>query len=171
MPDISGFLPIVSRHARVLILGSIPSIESLARQEYYGHPKNAFWPIMGALFGAAPELCYQQRTEILMDNGIAVWDVLQACNRPGSLDSNIKLATIKTNAFSDFYAKHRTIEQVFFNGAMAEMLYKKHVLPTLNQRFAYLQYLRLPSTSPAHASLRLEEKIEAWKVIKVHVVK
>lgn len=171
MSDITGFAPIVSGNAKVLILGSMPSVASLARQQYYGHPKNAFWPIMGALFGAAPELCYQQRKEILMANGIAVWDVLQGCNRLGSLDSNIKLASIKINDFADFYAEYKFIEQVFFNGAMAEKLYKKYVLPTLDQSFSYLEYQRLPSTSPAHASLRLEEKIEAWKVIKRHVLK
>ncbi|MDD5411831.1 MAG: DNA-deoxyinosine glycosylase [Methylobacter sp.] len=171
MSDIAGFTPIVSGNAKVLILGSMPSVASLARQQYYGHPKNAFWPIMGALFGAAPELCYQQRKEILMANGIAVWDVLQGCNRLGSLDSNIKLASIKINDFADFYAEYKFIEQVFFNGAMAEKLYKKYVLPTLDQSFSYLEYQRLPSTSPAHASLRLEEKIEAWKVIKRHVLK
>lgn len=171
MSDIAGFAPIISGNAKVLILGSMPSVASLARQQYYGHPKNAFWPIMGALFGAAPELCYKQRKEILMANGVAVWDVLQGCNRLGSLDSNIKLASIKINDFADFYAEYKFIEQVFFNGEMAEKLYKKYVLPTLYQSFSYLEYQRLPSTSPAHASLKLEEKIEAWKVIKRHVVK
>jgi hypoxanthine-DNA glycosylase len=171
MSDIAGFAPVVSGNAKVLILGSMPSVASLVRQQYYGHPRNAFWPIMGALFGAVPGLCYQQRKQILMENKIAVWDVLQGCNRLGSLDSNIKLASIKINDFADFFAEYKFIEQVFFNGAMAEKLYKKHILPTLNRRFAYLEYQRLPSTSPAYASLRLEEKIEAWKVIKRHVVK
>ena len=171
MSYINGFAPIAADEAKVLILGSMPSVASLARQQYYGHPKNAFWPIMGELFGAAPELSYQQRKEILMENGVAVWDVLQGCNRLGSLDSNIKLASIKTNDFADFFAKYKYIEKVFFNGAVAEKLYKKHVLPTLDRQFAYLEYLRLPSTSPAHAALKLEEKIEAWKVIKRPVVK
>lgn len=171
MSDITGFAPVVSGDAKVLILGTMPSVASLARQQYYGHPKNAFWPIMGVLFGAAPELGYQQRKEILMANAIAVWDVLQGCKRLGSLDSNIKPESIKINDFAAFFAEHEFIEHVFFNGAMAEKLYKKHVLPTLNHRFSYLEYQRLPSTSPAHASLRLEEKIEAWKVIQRHVVK
>ncbi|MFA6163305.1 MAG: DNA-deoxyinosine glycosylase [Methylobacter sp.] len=171
MSDITGFAPIVSGNAKVLILGSMPSVASLSKQQYYGHPKNAFWPIMGALFGADPVLCYQLRKEILMANGIAVWDVLQGCKRVGSSDSNIKLASIKINDFGDFFAKYEFIERVFFNGATAEKLYKKHVRPTLNQRFSYLEYQRLPSTSPAHASLKLEEKIEAWKVVKLYVVK
>jgi len=73
--NIDGFAPIVSGNASVLILGSMPSETSLILQQYYGHPRNAFWPIMSALFGVAPELCYQHRKEVLMENGIAVWDV------------------------------------------------------------------------------------------------
>jgi len=100
-----------------------------------------------------------------------VWDVLQSCNRLGSSDSNIKLATIKTNDFAGFFAKYGSITQIFFNGRMAEKLYLKRILPALNHRFSYLEYQSLPSTSPAYAVLKLEQKIEAWKVIKQHVVK
>jgi len=171
MSDINGFPPIVSGKASVLILGSMPSEVSLLRQQYYGHPRNAFWPILSALFGSDPELCYQRRQEILMENGIAVWDVLQSCNRLGSLDSSIKLATIRTNDFTGFFAEYKSIKQVFFNGRMAEKLYQKRILPALNHRFSYLEYQCLPSTSPAHASLKFEQKIAAWKVIKQHVVK
>jgi TDG/mug DNA glycosylase family protein len=171
MAEIEGFAPIVSKNAQVLILGSMPSEASLLKQQYYGHPNNAFWPIMGALFGAFPELCYERRKTILMENGIAVWDVLQGCHRHGSLDSNIKLSSIRTNDFAGFLGEYRLIRRVFFNGGMAEKVYKKHILPGLDQRFAYLDYQRLPSTSPAHASLNLAQKIEAWKVIKQPVVK
>ena len=171
MLAINGFAPIISNNASVLILGSMPSEASLLRQQYYGHPRNVFWPIMSALFGSDPELCYQRRKEMLMENGIAVWDVLQSCNRMGSSDSNIKLATIKTNDFAAFFDDYRCIKRVFFNGRMAEKLYQKRILPTLNYRFSYLEYHCLPSTSPAYASLKFEQKIEAWKVIKQHVVK
>ena len=171
MSDIEGFAPIVSGNASVLILGTMPSEASLLRQQYYGHPRNAFWPIMSELFGSDPELCYQRRKEVLIENGVAVWDVLQSCNRLGSSDSSIKLATIRTNDFAGFFTEYKYIKRVFFNGGMAEKLYQKRVLPTLNHRFTYLEYQRLPSTSPANASLKFEQKIEAWKVIKQHVVK
>lgn len=171
MSDIDGFAPIVSGNASVLILGTVPSEASLLRQQYYGHPRNAFWPIMSVLFGSDPELCYQRRKEVLIENGVAVWDVLRSCNRLGSLDSSIKLATIRTNDFMDFFTKYKDIKRVFFNGRMAEKLYQKRVLPTLHHRFSYLEYQCLPSTSPANASLKFEQKIEAWKVIKQHVVK
>ena len=171
MSDIDGFAPIVSANASVLILGSMPSETSLLRQQYYGHPRNAFWPIMNVLFGSDAELCYQRRKEMLMKSGVALWDVLQSCNRKGSLDSNIKLETIRTNDFAAFFTEYKGIKRVFFNGRMAEKLYQKRILPDLNHRFSYLEYQCLPSTSPAYASLKLEQKIEAWKVIKQHVVK
>ena len=171
MSAIDGFDPIVSGNASVLILGSMPSEASLLRQQYYGHPRNTFWPIMSALFGSDNGLCYQRRKEMLMKNGIALWDVLQSCNRMGSLDSNIKLETITTNDFAGFFSEYKGIKRVFFNGRMAEKLYQKRILPDLNHRFSYLEYQCLPSTSPANASLKFEQKIEAWKVIKQHVVK
>ena len=171
MSVVEGFAPIISENARVLILGSMPGEASLLRQQYYGHPRNVFWPIMSSLFGSDPDLSYQRRKEMLMENGIAVWDVLQSCNRLGSLDSNIKLASIRTNDFAGFFTEYKCIKRVFFNGRMAEKLYQKRVLPTLNHRISYLEYQGLPSTSPAYAVLKLEQKIEAWKVIEQHVVK
>ena len=171
MSAIDGFAPIVSGNASVLILGSMPSEASLLRQQYYGHPRNAFWPIMSALFGSDPELCYQRLKEMLMENGIAVWDVLQSCYRLGSSDSNIVWESIKANDFAGFFAGYGGIKRVFFNGKMAEKLYQKRILPALNHHFSYLEYQCLPSTSPAYASLKFEQKIEAWKVIKQHVVK
>jgi hypoxanthine-DNA glycosylase len=106
-----------------------------------------------------------------MENGIAVWDVLQSCNRSGSADANIKLATIRTNDFAGFFAEYSGIKQVFFNGKMAEKLYQQRILPVLNNRFTHLEYHCLPSTSPANASLKLEQKLEAWKVIKQPMLK
>ena len=171
MSDIDGFDPIISENSSVLILGTIPSEASLLRQQYYGHSRNAFWPIMGALFDFDPEHCFQRRRDLLIENGIAVWDVLQSCNRLGSLDSSIKLATIRTNDFAGFFTEHKCIQRIFFNGRMAEKLYQKRIFPILNNRFSYLEYQSLPSTSPAYAALKFEQKLEAWKVIKQHVVK
>ena len=169
--DIEGFAPIVYGNASVLILGTMPSEASLLRQQYYGHSRNAFWPIMSRLYGFNPELGYQGRKERLMENGVAVWDVLQRCNRLGSLDANIKQSTMVTNDFAGFFTEYGLIKRVFFNGRMAEKLYQKRIFPALNQRFSYLEYRCLPSTSPAYAALKFEQKIEAWKVIKEPVVK
>ncbi|MGZ8135993.1 MAG: DNA-deoxyinosine glycosylase [Methylococcaceae bacterium] len=171
MAAIDGFDPIVSNNAKVLILGSMPGEISLLKQQYYAHPRNAFWPIMAALFGLGVEDCYQRRKEILMANGVAVWDVLQSCNRLGSLDAKIQMESIKINDLVCFFARYGVIRHVFFNGGMAEKVYRKYVLPEVTHRFDSLRYHRLPSTSPAYASVNLEQKIEAWKVIRQDVVK
>lgn len=165
MLDIQGFPPIADIHAKVLVLGSMPSEASLLKQQYYAHPRNAFWPIMGELFAAYPELDYAQRQRILLQNGVAVWDVLARCRRQGSADSDIISDSIHTNDFTVFFQKHAAIERVFFNGGTAETLYKKYVLPLLNGKFVALRYQRLPSTSPAFAAMSWQRKLDAWRLI------
>lgn len=144
----------------------MPGVASLQKQQYYGHPRNAFWPIMGLLFGADPKLNYLQRTNILKAHKVAVWDVLQSCYRPGSLDANIRHDSININDFIDFFAAHPNIQKVFFNGKAAKNLFNKHVEPILaSTRFDKLDYLCLPSTSPAFATLSFEQKLANWEII------
>lgn len=163
MSRVQSFPPIADAGARILILGSMPGQESLRANQYYAHPRNAFWPIMGELAGAMPALPYEQRTLKLRAAGIALWDVLASCTRPGSLDSDIAPDSIHPNDFAAFFGTHPHISRVYFNGTMAEQSFRKHVLPQLGHLTLRLQ--RLPSTSPANASLRLEQKLEAWKTI------
>ncbi len=166
MSTIESFPPIARRDAKVLILGSMPSETSLLKQEYYGHPRNSFWPIMGGLFCASPDLPYQQRKAIMMEAKIAVWDVLKTCYRPGSMDSDIEMNSIKTNDFNNFFAKYPLIRAVFFNGGKAESVFRKFIAPGLSSHYQYLQYQRLPSTSPAYASMNFQQKFSAWQVVK-----
>jgi TDG/mug DNA glycosylase family protein len=164
MPHIQGFPPISRPDAGTLILGSMPSRESLLQRRYYAHPRNSFWPIISELFGIMT-LDYAQRAECLTRKGIAIWDVLQACFRSSSLDSDIDDSTIVTNDFETFYRNHSRINRVFFNGAKAESVYRRHVLPGLPTDLAAIQLQRLPSTSPANAGMTAAEKQQAWKVI------
>jgi hypoxanthine-DNA glycosylase len=152
MTYIHGFPPICQKDAHTLILGSMPSRESLLQQRYYAHPRNSFWPILCELF-ATDTADYEQRTELLKRQRVAVWDVLQACFRSSSLDSDIDDSTIVTNDFEAFLENHPQVERVFFNGAKAESVYLRHVLP------------RLPSTSPANAGMTLAQKRQAWAAI------
>ena len=108
---IQGFDPISDPDARILILGSMPGIASLEANQYYGHPRNAFWRIMGDVFGAGLELPYAERTAILKDQGVAVWDVLKLCHREGSLDSNIKDEV--PNDFATFLMRMRVLSAWF----------------------------------------------------------
>lgn len=160
-----GFAPIANKSAVVLILGSMPSVASLQQQQYYAHPRNAFWPIMQGLFAAPAELAYKDRKALLTQRRIAVWDVLAACFRPGSLDSAIDEQSVLPNDFTGFFASHKHLRQVFFNGGKAEQMYNKHVLPRVHERWPNLQYTRLPSTSPAMAALTVEQKVERWRVL------
>jgi hypoxanthine-DNA glycosylase len=157
-----GFPPIEDAAARVLVLGSLPGRKSLEMHEYYAQPYNAFWRIMGELVGAAPELPYAARLRRLRAHGIAVWDVLQAGEREGSLDASIVPASIVVNDFGAFFERYRAIRAVFFNGNTAAGLYRRKVLPRLGPPWAALATQVLPSTSPAYASLRFEQKLERW---------
>lgn len=163
MSLIRSFPPIANVSARVLILGSMPGEESLRAQQYYAHPRNAFWKLMGELFDAGPEMPYNRRTQQLKKSGVALWDVLASCVRKGSLDSAIAADSITPNDFQTFFASHRNITRVFFNGAKAEHSFRKHVLSTLTAQ--PLQFTRLPSTSPAHAARSYAQKRTAWQVI------
>lgn len=162
LPTLTCFPPIADKRARVLILGSMPGKESLRAYQYYAHPRNAFWPIMGELFGAKPALTYANRVKILRAAGIAVWDVLETCTRASSLDADIDTATMVVNDFETFYRVHPHIQQVFFNGGLAEKFYIKHVSFAAHP---HIQFQRVPSTSPAYASMPYAKKLEGWRVI------
>lgn len=159
-----SFPPIESPSARVLVLGSMPGVASLEAGQYYAHPRNAFWPIMGELFGAGPELPYERRTERLAASGVAVWDVLRECRREGSLDTSIEAASEQPNDFAGFLTRCRQIERIYFNGQKAETAFRRHALPLLDNTTAdRLTLARLPSTSPAHAGRSFAQKLAEWR--------
>lgn len=159
------FPPIGDSHARALILGSLPGQVSLQRQQYYAHPHNAFWKIMAHLFGAGPELPYAERAQALVQNGIALWDVCAAAQRPGSLDAAIVHASVVPNDFAAFIASHPDIGLICFNGGKAADLYQRLVLPGLPDTLRAIRTEILPSTSPAHAAMPFEEKLARWTAV------
>lgn len=161
-PRLRGFAPLLGPRPRVLVLGSMPGAASLAAAEYYGHPRNAFWPIMGELFGAGPELPYPERTARLTAAGVALWDVLAACRRRGSLDSAIEPDSVEANDIAGLLAARPGIHHVFCNGTAAATLYRRHVHARLP---VPLPWTRLPSTSPAHAGRSYGDKLGAWRVL------
>ena len=161
-----GFPPIADERATVLILGTMPGEESLKKNEYYGNPRNAFWKIIARLFEFKHAAIYEERTRILKNNKIALWDVMQTCERQGSLDSAIIDSSITKNDFVSFYKNHLNIRHVFFNGTRAEKEYRKRVLPGLSAEAKAIEYSRLPSTSPAMARLSFDEKLLEWSNIK-----
>ncbi len=160
-PLLLCFEPIADSNAEILILGSMPGQESLAASQYYANRRNAFWKIMAQLLGFDPDAAYEDRLHELKTARIALWDVLQSCTRVGSLDAKIDSGSITVNDFQSFFRTHDKIRAVFFNGAKAESAYRQHVLPTVST--AAVSYMRLPSTSPAHASLSYEQKLHVWR--------
>jgi hypoxanthine-DNA glycosylase len=160
-----GFPPIADERARILVLGTLPGVKSLEMREYYAQPYNAFWRIMGELFGAAPKLPYSARLERLRAHGLAVWDVLAAGEREGSLDSAIVGKSIVVNDFNAFFARHARIQMICFNGNTAAGLFRRRVLPGLKPKWTAIERHALPSTSPAHASLNFEQKLERWATV------
>lgn len=145
----------------MLVLGSMPSAASLAAGQYYAHRQNQFWRIMGAVCGFDPAAPYARRKAALRNAGIALWDVVASCARPGSLDASIVEDSIRVNDFAAFLARHRRIGRVCFNGRRAESAWRRHVTPKLPPG-RKLEYCLLPSTSPAHAGMGYLRKLEIW---------
>jgi len=155
----TGFPPVEGSDASILILGSLPSQRSIAEQQYYGHPQNAFWRIMRELFGVAGE--YRERCRQLVELRIALWDVLESSFRPGSMDADISLSEAKPNDFTAFFDVHQSIRLIVFNGRKAEELFGRFVVPS--GIADNIPRVALPSTSPAYASLSFSGKVAAWR--------
>ena len=154
----------------MLILGSMPGVASLQAQQYYAHPRNGFWKILQNLFGGSIE-SYEQRLNLLKHNRIALWDTLKHCSRPGSLDSNIKSGSVQCNDFNSLLTLQPAISLIAFNGKASEKWFRKLALPKL-ECSSNLQFVSLPSSSPAMASLGIDEKTEIWRsALKADCVK
>jgi len=156
---LTSFQPIINKHSRVLILGSMPGVESLKLQQYYANPRNQFWKIIYALFDSEPNPDYGERVSFIKSKQLAVWDVIENCYREGSLDSKIREE--KVNDFRSLYKAFPNLESVLFNGGKAYETYKKWLgfkeIPNLT-------FHKLTSSSPANTK-KYEEKLREWGVI------
>lgn len=153
-----SFAPIANNDATVLILGTMPGTKSLELNQYYGHNQNNFWKFMFVIFNEDFSNDYETKKALLQKNKIAVWDVLQFCDRVGSLDSAIKNEI--ANDFETFLEQHPNIKTVLFNGQKAAAFFKKYV--KLKNQY---QLITLPSTSPANAAKTYQSKLDEWKII------
>jgi TDG/mug DNA glycosylase family protein len=155
----TGFPPVERADATILILGSLPGQRSIAEQQYYAHPQNAFWRIMQELFDVEGD--YRGRCQQLVECRIALWDVLMSSFRPGSMDADISLGAATPNDFAGFFSQHASIRLIAFNGRKADQLFRRFVDP---QGVAEgIRRVALPSTSPAYASLSFSGKVLAWR--------
>jgi len=160
-PRLSGLGPVAAPGARLLVLGSFPSVASLQAQQYYAHPRNHFWPILSALWGlegaqALTALPYAERLPIVQAHGLAIWDVYAGCERQGSLDSAIQKAEL--NDLAGLIQRIPTLEAIAHNGGESA----RHMKIT---QALGLPVYKLPSTSPANASWSFERKLAAWRAV------
>lgn len=151
-----SFTPVIGPRPRVLILGSMPGIASLDAVQYYAHPRNRFWPMMARMLRTELPSAYDECLSMLRENNIALWDVLAECERPGSLDTSIRIPSQQANAIPELLANEPTIQRVLCNGG--------HAHKVLLRFFPQLpaEVLALPSTSPANASWSLEKLLHVW---------
>ena len=140
----------------------MPGVQSLKLQQYYGHRGNQFWKIVFHLFGKPLSYDYNERKRLLLDNGIALWDVLESCEGEGSSDS--KIINEKPNDFNNFYRKHPKIKSVFFASGKAENYYDTYIGRRMD-----ITYMKLPSPSPANTWKTFEKKAQEWEIILQHL--
>lgn len=153
---IECFEPAAAEDARLLILGTMPSVESLRQSFYYSHPRNAFWPIIAQVLNEPVPIGIEEKRDLLIRHRIALWDVCGSCVRPGSLDSNIR--DVQPNDFEMLFRRCTGIRKILFNGAMAEKLYAQRV--GIVPQGCICE--RMPSTSPAY-TMRFEAKLAVWR--------
>ncbi len=158
-----SFLPSVDKNSKILILGSMPGVKSLEMEQYYAHPQNRFWKLMGLLCNC-PDLAdleYNKRLKMLLNNGFALWDVVKNCTREGSLDS--KIENVIPNNISDLMKKYKNIRIILLNGNTAYSLFQRH-FPDLIQNH---KCCKVPSTSPANARYRLNTLYKEWQKAQI----
>ena len=164
MDQVQSFEPVIGRRPRIIILGSMPGVASLEAVQYYAHPRNVFWPVMDELFAVDYKATYDFRISELAKLPLILWDTLQACYRPGSLDSNIDTSSAQANDFPALLRQFPEIRAIAFNGATSEKYFRKLVVPIL-PGITDIELLRMPSTSPANAGMNFEQKLVAWRKI------
>lgn len=157
---ICSFDPIIGKKPKVLILGSMPSVKSLEEHQYYGHPRNQFWPIVFDILDQPFSESYADRVALIEQSPIILWDVLQSCEREGSLDTAIREE--RPNDIQGILMTYPTMDLIVFNGGKAEQSFKRF-FPALWKRGG-MTYMKMPSTSPAY-TLELGKKQEQWKRI------
>jgi len=162
-----SFPPIVGPDAHLLILGTLPGEESLRLQQYYGHPRNHFWPLVSALFGEPVPPAYDERVQLLQRNRCALWDVLESAERIGSSDSAIRNPV--ANPFAMFFSDHAKIKTIAFNGQKARELFRRHVVKPGLVSESDFTTIDLPSSSPLYTKT-LEEKLAVWREKLVPVI-
>ena len=161
MDNCKSFKPSIDNNSKILILGSMPGIKSLEEQQYYAHPQNRFWKVMGAICGEnnLAEFDSDTKLMILLNKNIALWDTIKSCKRKGSLDSDIK--NEQPNNIRKLLKNYPSIKIIYLNGNKSYSAFEKY-FPDLIEKYSTY---KMPSTSPANAKYSLNKLIEEWSII------
>ncbi|MFT5220143.1 MAG: TDG/mug DNA glycosylase family protein [Planctomycetota bacterium] len=168
MTPVRSFEPVIGDQPTLVILGSMPGVISLTAVQYYANPRNAFWRIMADLFGIDYEADYAQRINQISRHPVVLWDTLKSCHRPGSLDAKIQTSTALANDFNGLLAQQPTIRAVAFNGSASEKYFQRLVMPILEPAQP-LDFLPMPSTSPANAAMSFDAKLDKWRRLRDYI--
>ena len=150
--------PVFDENSEILILGSFPSVKSREQGFFYGHPQNRFWRVLAALFSCSVPVSTEEKKQFLIENHVAVWDVIAACDIEGSMDNTIR--NVIPNDLTGIL-ENSAIKRLFVNGKTAKNLYDRYIYPKNG-----IEAIVLPSTSPANAAWNLERLLDAWSIIK-----
>lgn len=150
--------PLYNKDSQTLILGSFPSVKSREAEFFYGHPQNRFWRVLAGVFSAPVPETVEQKKRLVLENRLALWDVIAECEITGSADTSIK--SVKPNDIAGII-ENTAVSRIFVNGKTAEKYYIRYIEKTVGKRAVCL-----PSTSPANAAWSLERLTEAWSVIR-----
>lgn len=164
----SCFAPVIGAKTRLLLLGSLPGDVSLAQQQYYAHPTNQFWHLIGSVIGQdLAALPYAARRHALMAAGIGLWDVIKTAKRPGSLDS--KISDHESNPLTALVARLPTLRAIAFNGATSARIGRQQLTPPTHNRQMY-DLINLPSSSAAYCTINLEAKQARWAMLSTYLL-
>ena len=150
--------PLFDKNSKTLILGSFPSVKSREAAFFYGHPQNRFWSVLAMVYGVPKPETVEEKKKLVLDNNLALWDVIAQCEIIGSSDSSI--SDVTANDLS-VIINNSKIDRIFVNGKTAEKYYKKYTYPKTG-----ITAVCLPSTSPANAAWNIERLVEKWNIIK-----
>ena len=168
MTRVHSIEPIIGRNPRIIILGSMPGIISINAAQYYANPRNLFWTVLAELYGMDIECSYESRVQQIRELPIILWDTLKSCHREGSLDSRILNTDIEANDVVGLLERYQTVQAIAFNGAASEKHFNKLIRPQLSADLN-IELLKMPSTSPANAGMKLDQKLELWRRLSAFI--
>jgi TDG/mug DNA glycosylase family protein len=160
--------PIIGHNPRIMILGSMPGIISINASQYYANPRNLFWTVLADLFGIDIDCSYEYRVQQMLELPIILWDTLKSCHREGSLDSKILNTNIEANDIAALLKQFPTLQAIAFNGGASEKYFDRLVKPQLANDLD-IELLKMPSTSPANAGMKREQKLKIWRRLSVFI--